>query len=349
MQTTNYLYRPVIAIAWEVTKKFKSWWFFGLFAILVSAGGEYEIITSALNNDASGSLISAVIVSFQSGWAEGAHLAQGDFWRNLGQLAAANPGALMMAIFIFLFIAVVTLFFIWLAVASQIALIKNASLAIKNKKASIASGFAYANGYFWPVLGITAILKVSLFIIVSLLAWEFWALSGRGWVGGLAYLLSFIVLAALIIIISFILKYQAMFLMLKKQKFSQSFDSAVGLFKANWLISLEMGFLMFGFYILAASLSILLLSIFAGVPLIVVPFYLTALPVIIKVIASFLAFILAMASLLAISSGITVFQWTAWVALFDRLVGTDDAASKIERVAQSVMNIPSAWKDRTAK
>ncbi len=349
MQTTNYLYRPVISKAWEVTKKHKSLWFFGLFAILVSAGGEYELIMSAMNNDASGSLISAFITSFQSGWAEGSKLTQGGFWANFGQLLSTNYGALMMAAFIFLLIVVVTLFFIWLAVASQIALVKNASLALRNRKSTIGEGFLFANANFWPILGITALLKAGLFIIVSILAWEFWALSSFGWLGNFAYILSFIILGSAAIIFSFILKYQGFYVLLKRQKLKKAFLSAIGLFKENWLISLEMGFVMFGFYLLAASLSVLLLSIFAGIPLIVVPFYLMALPVMIKVIVSVLAFILAILSLLAISSVITVFQWAGWTCLFDKLEGADESVSKIERVAQSVMNIPEARKGAVGK
>lgn len=349
MQTTNYLYRPVVIKAWEVTKKYKSLWFFGLFAILVSAGGEYEILMSAMNNDASGSLISAFITSFQSGWAEGSALLQGDFWSNLGQLIMNDAGALFMALFVFLFILVLTLFVIWLAVASQIGLIRNSALAIKNKKATISSGFDFANGNFWPILGLTAILKIILFALISALAWAFWALGSYGWLGNLIYIILFVAVASAIIITSFIIKYQGFYILLKKQGLKKSYYSAVELFKKNWLISLEMGFMMFGFYLVAASVSVLLLSIFAGIPLIIVPFYLTALPVFIKIIVSILAYILAMATLLLISSIITTFQWAGWTALFDRLEGTDETISKLERITKAVVSLPEAWKERTSR
>lgn len=346
MQTTNYLYRPVVAKAWEVTKKFKTLWVLGLFAVLVSAGGEYEIITSAFNNDASDTFIGSLIVSFQSGWSEGSALLQGDFWGNLSQLITSNIGGLLMSLFVFLLIIAIALCVIWLAVASQIALIKNAALAIKNKKSTLASGYAFAHANFWPVLGITAILKIVLFALVSLLAWEFWSLTSWGLAGDLIYICSFLIFVAATIVISFILKYQIFYLVLKKQKFAKAFNSAVDLFKNNWLISLEMGGIMFGFYIAATSVSILLLSIFAGIPLIIVPFYLTAIPVLIKMIVSVLAFLLAMATVLLVSAMITVFQWSGWVALFDRLEGTDETVSKLERVTQSVMNIPAALRER---
>lgn len=340
MQTTSYLYRPVLKKAYEITKKFKSLWFFGLFAVLVSAGGEYEIIYRAIYNSDDGGLINAFFVAFKNGWQEGLQLADGNFWSNLGQLVVTNPGGVAMTLFALLFIIVLTLFTIWLAVASQIALIKGCSLAGKNKKSSIADGFDYSNKNFWPIISVVALLKISLFILFGILGWEIMLLVGTGFFGLLLYIISFIVFILAVLVVSFLLKYQTFYILLKRQKFQAALISAWELFKNNWLISLEMSLVMFLVYLAAAAVSAFIVTFFGSIPIVVIPLYFTIMPEILKIIFTAIAVILGVAGVMLVTALMTVFQWAGWTALFERLAGDDEGVSKLERWGETIKQLP---------
>jgi hypothetical protein len=339
MQTTAYLYRPVLKKAWDATKKFKNLWLFGLFAVLTSAGGEYEIITRGLYDPTSEGIIGAFISSFQAGWQEGLSLTSGNFWANLGQLLSSNYGDLALVLFVILFIVVVTLVIIWLIITCEIALIKGASLAVKNKKTSWPESLAFANRNFWPILLIIAVFKIIAALLFWVLGTELWLMSGSGFWGITLYLLSFVIFTTAILFVSLIFKYQRFYILLRKQKLLPSFQSAWELFKKNWLISIEMAVLMLGVYLTATLLLLLIVVILAGIPIIIVPLYLTSVPVFLKVALSILAAILALVSVLLISSILTVFQWAGWVALFERL-DDGDGTSKFLRVAEQIRNAP---------
>lgn len=342
MQTTTYLYRPVLKRAWEITKKFKPLWLFGLFAALVSAGGEYEMIYRAFSGSSQDGIVNNFIGGLQSGWAEGAKLATGDFWGNLWQLTKIAPDSMLMVVFLFLLILILFVFFVWLAVSAQIALIKGASLANKNKKMSWHEGFTFANSNFFPVLGVVAVLKVILFALFLVLGWELWLTSSLGIWGTIIYIISFIFFVLVVLVISFVLKYQVLYLTLKKQGFVTAFKSAWRLFVANWLVSLEMSLIMLGIYLVASALTLLLITLSAGIPIIIIPFYLLSINLVIKIIISILAALLALIGVIFITATVTVFQWSGWVALFERL-DSGDEASKLERFGQSIKQLPDMF------
>jgi len=339
MQTTSFLYRPVLKKAAEITRKFKNLWFFGLFAVLVSAGGEYEIISRGLYNPDSNSILSAFITSFQTGWQEGAGLAGNSFWQNLGLLILRNSATLATGLFVLLLIVTITLFVVWLVLASQIALIKDISLAAKNKKATIAEGLQFANKNFWPIFVIIVCLKVALFILFGILGLELMWLFGTGVWGAVLYLVSFVVFVILTLIISFVLKYQTFYVLLKRQKLFDALKSAGKLFADNWLISLEMAGIMLGAYLAVASISVFVLALLAGIPIIIIPLYLSALPTVIADILAGIALLLAVVIILWLTAVMTVFQWAGWTVLFDRLEGGEESA-KLERLAENFRQLP---------
>lgn len=342
MQTTSYLYRPILKKAFDITKRFKNLWFFGLFAVLVSAGGEYEIITRAFYNSADeGGIINAFIVSFQNGWQEGLSLANGSFWSNLWLLIVASPGSVLMTLFVLLFIITLTLFVVWLAISSQIAIIKGVSLAGKNKKMTMADGFDFANKNFWPVAGVIALLKISLFVLFSILSWEIMLLAGGGTLASVLYVLSFIIFVAVVILVSFILKYQTFYILLKRQKFVPAIKSAWELFKNNWLISLEMGLMMFGVYVVAASVTAFIITFSIGIPAVVIPYYATALPGVLKILFTLMAAVFMVVGIGWVTATMTTFQWAGWSALFERLEGTDDGVSKLQRIGEEFKQLPN--------
>lgn len=340
MQNTSYLYRPVLRRAWETTKKFKNLWLFGLFAVLVSSGGEYEIIYGGFNNNSQSGFIWSFIDGFKNGWSEGLQLAGGNFWQNFWNLFTTSYGALTLGLFVTLFILFLAFLMIWLVISSQIALVKGSSLANKNKKMSLGEGFDFANRNFWPVLGVTVISKIVFWFLFGLLGLEAWLLSGGSWWEISLFALSFIIVAVLVLIAAFVFKYQIFYLLLKKQGFIPAFQKAWQLFLSNWLISLEMSLIMLGVYLSTTILWIFAILLLAGIPIVILPFYLSVLSLGIKVALTVIAAILSLLSVAVLVSSMTVFQWAGWVALFERLEGGEET-SKLTRVAEQIRNVPA--------
>lgn len=344
IQNTAFLYRPVLRKAAEVTKRFKNLWLFGLFAVLVSSGGEYEIIMRAFYNPQNSGFWMSLWEGAKAGWEEGIVFTGGNFFSGIWQSLQADSGAFMMGIFVLLSMIVLFLLIAWLAVASQIALIKGASLGSKGKKMQNDEALKFANTNFWLVLLITIVQKIVLFALFAIFGWVVWLVVGMALAGQIISVLCFLIFMVIALIISFVAKYQILFISLKKQKIVPAFKSAWQLFLNNWLISLEMALIMLGAYIVATVIWIFLVALLAGIPIVIIPLYLTALPIALKVAVSALAAALAVIIIPLVTSVITVFQWAGWTILFERLIGDGEDLSKLQRVAQSVKEIPQYFK-----
>lgn len=340
IQNTAFLYRPVLKKALEITKKFKRLWLFGLFAVLVSSGGEYEIIMRAFYNTQGQGILASLWEGAKSGWEEGIVYTGSNFFSVLWQFLLSDSGSFMMVAFVFLAMIVLFLLITWLAVASQIALIKGVSLGVKGKKIKNDEALKAANLYFWPVLLIVAVMKFALFVLFAVFGWILWLVIGLGIAGQIISVIAFLIFMVLALIISFIAKYQTFYISLKKQKLFPALQSAWRMFLDNWIISLEMALMMLGAYIIATIVWVFLVALLAGIPIVIIPLYLTSLPIAIKIAVSALAAALALIVVPLIASVITVFQWAGWTVLFERLAGDGEDLSKIERVVRSVKEIP---------
>ena len=119
------LYRPILKKAWSISKRYKSLWFFGLFATIISSGGEYEIISRSIYDPTNqGGFITIIIESFKTA-VDSAMSVGGNVWANMFQSIIKFPVASIVALLILLIIVAIGLFFAWIAITSQIGLIKN--------------------------------------------------------------------------------------------------------------------------------------------------------------------------------------------------------------------------------
>jgi len=340
IQNTSYLYRPVLSRAWNIVKKFKNLWPFGLLAVLISSGGEYEILGKALVDSQNQNFFVAFIDAFKSGWQEGRILTAGEnLWSVLWSLVTQELTGLSFVLFVFLFIAVLIAVAIWLSISSQIILIKGSSLANKNKKISIAEGFSFSHQYFLPVLLITLFFKIVLFSLIALLNWELWLLSGGGFWSGLLYGISFLFFVSLVLMASFIFKFQTFYIVLKKQRWIASLKSAWQLFINNWLISIEMSLIMFGIYLIAAVASFSLILLVAGIALILIPYYFATLPLLVNSAMTIFFTISAFVGVCLVTAIMTAFQWAGWTVLFEKLDSPSEDFSKLKRLSDDVRNL----------
>lgn len=331
----SQLYRPVLKKAWQIVKNFKNLWFFGLFAALLGGGGEYEILWRAVSNPLNeASIIKIIWQNLQFGWQSGS-LWGGGVWQNLLTVIVSNPFDVIVPLLILLITIGIVIFAVWLAIVSQIGLIKNVSLVTNNKKPTVNDGIDFAVKNFWPVFWANAALKVVIALLLLLLGRTMIFLGFKSLNAIIIYLCLFVIFAILIFIASFLVKYQIYYLILKKQKLGEALVSAWQLFKKNWLISLEMAFVIFIIYLVAIILTGFIAAVLATAPLILplllpLPFWLAAA---IAVVALFLLIAVA----LLINAILNAYQWTAWTLLFIKLDGSD-VLSKIMRSAQALPN-----------
>ena len=338
------LYRPILARAWEITKKFKGLWFFGFFAAIISSGGEYEIIARALYTPGNSDFLSTTLAGFQAGLQEGILNGGGNIWRNFASAIFANSATLIVALAIFILVIAIALFLLWLSTVSQIGLIRNISLINKAKKTTFHEGLDAGVKLFWPVFIINIAFKIILFILLFILGRELLYLAGHSGWSAAAYFISFAIFVVIILMISFLIRYQIFFLVLKKQSWLEALRSSWKLFKKNWLISLEMAFLMFIFYIVVFFISVFIVAVLTAIPTVVILSYLAYLPAFAKIIIASVCIILIVLTMIGSAILINTFQWASWTLLFDRLALKEELSKIIRLTRQLTFTKPSSGK-----
>ena len=320
------LYRDILGQSLKSAWRNKYLWFFGLFAALLGNAGEFELLFRGFNGKTATffpgleRLSETGIFSFQ-------------IFKSLGQLSRQDPFSLFLALGVLLLIVLVSLFLLWLAITSQVALVHSAGKMRANKKHNFKESLNIGTKKFWPVFGLNIIFKIAvyaLFIVLSLPI-----ISSMGKVdfalSSSLYIVSFILFIPISIIFSFIIKYAIAFVVIKEAGFLIAIKQGWKLFVKNWLVSLEMAFLLFFINFLVGAALILVFLIIS------IPFFFMAL-----LFAKF-AFIFNFWAMVMIAtvvyiifivltgSFLSAFQITSWTSLFVELVSRG-GVSKLIRI-----------------
>lgn len=319
------LYRIILKKAWDITRKYKFLWFFGIFALWLGNGGEMQIFFKTLYavQDLSASQIPQVLNNFL----------MIDFIRNAGNLQSILIWVLFIVLeLVFVFIGV------WLVVTSQVAIIRATDEASNGKKPMFVDSFKGSQMYFWKVLGLNIIseviigLFVSLFVILLLLIVVNLGSQFKFLVG----VIIFVIFLPIAIIISFVMRYAINFVVLKEEKFLDSISKAWFLFKTNWLVSLEMTLAL----LIINSLIGLIIVYFTII--IIGPFFRMDMMslfafqnvafglIFFKLLPLFLIYMF-------VGAGIAVYQTVAWTLLFNELVSSK-RYSKLVRIIDYFSN-----------
>ena len=319
------LYRNILLQAIKITWNNKYLWIFGLFATFISSSGGYEIMMKIVSGEGGVS-----IVGLQKFLDTGVLSAEG--LANIKILAQTD--LLGFIILLIILIAIVAIFglLIWAAIVSQIAIVHDSAKIIKSKtstqaapkglkKEILQSGYLNGIKNFWPVLGLNIILKAILVIVFTIISYYLFFTAGQP--GGIVVeffnIIIFTIFIAIILSLSFIIKYAIVFIVIQEQSFKKSLKLGWQLFAKNYLASLELAFILFAlnFFVgLVVALLILVCSI---------PFLFLGL--VFYKAASFIGFwtvlIVALISLFVlvtiIGSIITTFQITCWTRFFIEL------------------------------
>ncbi|MDD5291059.1 MAG: hypothetical protein PHZ04_02985 [Patescibacteria group bacterium] len=326
------LYRNILKQALSITWRHKYLWFFGLFATLIGGGGEYQVLVRGIGGDTTQNLFPNFSRLAETGIFSRTGLA------NMGGLLKTDPVTAIILILVSLVILALFIFLIWLMIVSQTALVNNSAEIIGNKKelpSGVRRGVAAGVKYFWPVLGLNIIIKIIIclaFFLISLPV-VFWAARMSPAITASLYIILFILLIPLAIVLSFIVKYAICYVVIKGSRFADAIKEGWQLFTKNWLISIEMAFILFFISFLVG------LAIILAVLILIVPFLFLALILYkaISFIGFWLIIIVGLVVLLAIVVGggaaLTTFQITSWTGLFTELVSRG-GVSKIERIVE---------------
>lgn len=304
------IYRNILKKALEITWKNPSLWLFGLFAAILGAGGEIEVLRQYATLEQGGKgLIKDIFSSLFNGQA----------WVFIKDaLVALNsaPATFLTGIFLLMLMLAVIVAVIWITIVSLTALINGTLDAAKNNQSKLKKNFGSGLAKFWPVLGFNAVMQVGLW----LLAFEMFNLTKTLANIPIAFVALFLIYIAAIILISFITKYAILESVLENQTFGRSWTGAIKLFRDNWFISLEFAILMFivfwGANLLLANISNLVFFFFIQV------FY--QFPLVITLIGSLASIVFVLFEIL-----LAVFHWAAWILFFELLYSKKPIISRL--------------------
>lgn len=308
-----FSYRSIFRKALKITWRNKYLWFFGLFASLVSFGTEYQILSKAM-----GERQRPMIDSMS-----GTGIWSGHMFANLSLIWARDPWALVMLFTVLALCLIMVLFLAWLAIVSQAAIVDAAEKTINKRKEAltlgIAAGMAVGRNRFWRTLGLNIILKAVVALLVALVSLPL-LYAGSNLSLGALYILLFITLVPTALVFSLLMNYSIAFVVIKDQRIDEALKNGWKLFRNNWLVSVEMAFMLFLVNFLFTLAIILAALVFF---LIFMSVFSLAL-LFIGVLALIVFIILA-------GCALTTFQITAWTDLFIKL-RQNKISSHLERL-----------------
>lgn len=313
------LYRDIFKKAWLITKKYFYLWPLGFFVAFLGNGGEYQILSNQIdkiqNQSDNVNYLRLLLQNPTPNWNI-----------SLGQ-------GFVIGLILFVILMIVA-FIVWLIISSVGGLTKGVVGAANNKRESFKALFSAGSKFFGPVFLLYLIAKI---IVYGILAFVVTPLMFATFAQGdyalnvLIIILSILIFIPLNIIVSFVTRYATAFVILQGQKTWEAFKNGWRLFASNWLISLEMAFILLVINSIVA-VAILLIAILLVSPFFFVGLAVTAsqspygfwtimtIPLVIMVIITMI-----------IGSGLATFQVGSWTLLFVRLNENKKAYSKIVR------------------
>lgn len=306
-------YSNILKQSWTITWKNKYLWFFGLFAAILGNGGDLDIIVRGFDHENK-------FFPFGFGWLANTGIFTKDFFTNIILLSATEPLSLFISLFFILLSSLVLIFFIWLVISSQIAIVNNAVKIITNKKHNIKEGLNKGKEYFWQVLILNILLKLFIFVVFFIMLTTL--LIKTSALQSFIFILLFVICLILAVIFSFVIKYSICFVVIKGFNVINALKSGWSLFVKNWLISLEMAFLLFLLNFLVLFLLSPLFFVFIVFSKVVLYFGVWFL-----FISSAMLFLLLITLTGAILS---TFQITSWTSLFIELVSRGGVSKLIK-------------------
>ncbi|MBP9802307.1 hypothetical protein KBC40_01810 [Patescibacteria group bacterium] len=320
----EFFYRKIYLHSWQIIKTNWHLLFFGIFVAALGLTGDFKAIFNLQNQD--------IVSSTITGWIE-------IFYSfSTAQLTWAQFPAVLTLIFLLLGLAIILV----MAISSQGALIEATNQSHKNNtfKNPLNSHLQVGVENFWPLFFLNILNKIIAFLfivgaivpITHLVAMS----QTHSFVNFFIALVLFFIIIPIAVIVSFVTRYGAAYVIIKKQDTVRAFFNAWTLFRVNWIISLENAVLLLGF---TALYSIALVSILAFVitPFLIIGFLVVNISApafwLLMIVCGLLSIIIFMAGIAIFAAYYTI----VWTELFIRLTERSKKHSKIHRLAAKHM------------
>lgn len=326
-----YLYRTILKKSAQIIWKFKHLWFFGFFAAFLGSFLEFEMIFNRTGPDFGHRFLNNINSIKSTG------ILSKSFLFNFGKLFKSDPISMAILLTIVLIILILLGFLLWLSVVSQGGLVNNSSNIINNKdEANIQKGVEAGVKNFWKVLGINLVVKFCIYFILLILSLLIFFISyNSSFISSmlLVNLLLFVVFVPLALVLGFIAKYAVCYAVIKGDSFTVSIRKAFDLFVKNWLVSIEMAFILF-FISFIVGFGILIGLTLVFIPVLLLFNLAVYFSWVMLSFWIFVAGIILLAILMALAgSALSAFRITAWTGFFIRLNSSKGGISKLARLA----------------
>jgi len=301
-----HFYRDILKKAWQLTFRNPFLWFFGLFAALAGNGEEYDSFFSNVQ------FVGNVQLNLDELTAARADGRWTEFWDNIGGAFGNNIGAIILL----LLASLIALFlFAWIITVSQAALIRATTKTEDGKPISFLDSFSTGIRHFWKLLGLNVTMLLIIYLPLTVLGlpilFIYLANPSVTWAMILG-LIIFILLIPVGIVVAFLTKYAAAYIVIKQAKVYQSLRLAWKLFLKNWLITIELGLLLL---IINVAYTLIVVSVLT----------MLGLPLTRTGIATFTVVVIILGSFY------TVFRYATWTFLFRQIV-EDKGTAKLLRI-----------------
>jgi hypothetical protein len=299
-------YREILKKAFQLIIRTPALWLFGLFAALAINGEEYD---SFFSNVSFVRKTQPNLEALRLAVLDGRF---GTFWHNLWGSFGSNG----FTIGLFLLAALVIILLIaWLITVSQAALIRVASDHHDGKLIQPFEAFIHGMRCFWPLLALNLLALGIVWVPIAVLAIPFTILyvSGSAMVWAVLFtVIVFVLLIPVNIVIAFMIKYAASFVVIQETPLREAIKRTWQLFIKNWLISIELGLILF---LINLVFTIILVSVLT----------MLGLPVTQYGVILFIAITVFTGALFA------AFRYSAWTLLFREII-EDRGVAKLVRI-----------------
>ncbi len=332
------LYRNILLNALKISWRNKYLWIFGVFASFLSTSGGYEMMINALKGEES-----AYAPGIQ-GFIESGLFSRTGFAEFKLMFASADISAFASTIFIGLIVIVLSLFVLWISVVSQVAVVKETAVLTKSNKTKVKSSDNLARliksgmSHFWQVFSINLTLKIILSLFFVLVSAPLFVMVGKetGYLFELLFIVIFVLFLGLTLAISFVAKYAIVANVTRDLSIIKSIKLGFNIFINNWIISLELAFILFSLNFVV-GLALMLFILILVIPLYFLSFLLLKLTGVVGFWLIVVPGVLAIFIFITIIGAVlTCFQIGSWTGLFIKLISKKEQKSKVLRVIEGI-------------
>ncbi len=304
------LYSRALKQGWHLAWEHKFLWVFGLFATFL---GQMGILDILIKTGKAGSSF-----GIYPTW-----LGLPKFFIHTIKNMPMNGEQVLWLICLGLIILGMLIFFTFLAVVSQGAIIHSAAQFSKSKRKKlpdIGESWQVGLNHFWRLFFINLFKKAIIIIFAVLVGWSTLSVLYTGAGIDILFFIIIFLLAALVgFVLSFWSIYAAGYVVVEEYGLSKSIKSAWKLFLEHWLVSMEVG------------LVVLLLNVLAAIA-VIIGFFVLFLPTVLLwfvsvltanaalyIVGMFVGLLLFTAFIVLLGSFFTVYTTSVWTYLFMKM------------------------------